>query len=111
MHKLYKIISLTLFVSLPTTVILFTTTSCANYDYSLYYRSLKHYKGKDIGLDISLFEVDFSSFIGSDTNLKNRLDTLNTDPTSIVDPVEYVGYRTFSFVGQTTTGGATIGTG
>jgi hypothetical protein len=35
----------------------------------LYYRSLKSHNGKDIGLDISLFEVDFASFVLTDIYL------------------------------------------
>jgi hypothetical protein len=108
MYKFYKITLLTLFFSLPVTTVFFTT-SCSKQDYSLYYRSLKHYKGKDIGLDISLFKVDFSSFVKTDTNLKTRLDTLN-NLTTIANPVDYVGYRTFSFVGKTASG-FSMGTG
>jgi hypothetical protein len=112
MFKIRKVLCLSMLIGLPIATCFFFTTSCGRTpaDYSLYYRSLAQSHGQDIGLDISLFEVDFYLEV-IDQKLKDKLDNLNSG-TSINDPLEYIGARTFSFAGAIDEkDGYTIGTG
>jgi hypothetical protein len=98
------------------------TTSCNKNDFpkfNNYYRYLTSYGKYELGLDISLIEVDFSSFIsdpGSDpvivSQLENKLLRLEPHSSSIAPPGQedlyYIGDRTFSLAGGTSLHGNSI---
>jgi hypothetical protein len=97
-----SLLVISLCVSIIPTV--FMTSCAALKDYSLYYRAIDKYRNADVGLDISLFEVDFSSFVLNNTDLQAKLNTLNNSSNNYGDDnaaLDYIGYRTFTFAGAT----------